>query len=564
MPARLVCPLMLLIFSAGAGAQAPVVGPFGVLHGASYQPMRLLFEGLVSTPGIAPGAIFILKGAYLGPEELVVSEAPFGLRLPDEIGGTEVHVRSIASGEVMQARIIHAWSFQVAAILPESFPLGEAELEVRYQGQAGAPQKFQVVGAYPGLFTLSASGYGRGVVQNFESPSLAPLNGLTRPAHPGQYLILWATGLGDAAPEEVEVRVGGRVIPVAYAGPAPGLDGVDQINVRLPDDLESRGCYVNLGVFARGVSSGQAFIAVSPSGGPCEHPWGLSPERLAEIEAGARASYIRLDLSNGASSVEGPQPPFSGGGSAAMGQSLSFNEDALGSYAQGSGFAAYLIPAARLSCTGGNRVGSIIFGDFSEPIPSPPEPPDPPVRAAGSGEPWRFSGPGGKTFEMESNTWPAAGYLGPATFEEGFLEPGEWRVQIPAGTELGPLETAVRMPALPEVEGPDTIRPNEAFDVTWQPQPVEPGLRAVVSVSFWIDVPGQPGARRTIGLACPAALSLGKVTVTLGDLQNPLEGVEAGEITFRLISEAALTDYPGVDRVEAVATAYRSWSVPVE
>jgi len=124
------------------GQQAPVIGPFGVLHGASLQPVAF-FGPPDARTGIAPGSIFILKGAYLGPDEIVVGTAPFGLRLPDAPGGTEVHVRSLETGEVVQASIVHAWAFQVAALLPEDFPMGEAEAQVWYEGRAGEPSKFR-------------------------------------------------------------------------------------------------------------------------------------------------------------------------------------------------------------------------------------------------------------------------------------------------------------------------------------------------------------------------------------------------------------------------------------
>ena len=43
---------------------------------------------------------------------------------------------------------------------------------------------------------MSQTGGGPGVIQNYELPTSQPLNSLTQPAAPGQYLILWGTGLG--------------------------------------------------------------------------------------------------------------------------------------------------------------------------------------------------------------------------------------------------------------------------------------------------------------------------------------------------------------------------------
>ncbi|MCB1018588.1 MAG: hypothetical protein KDC27_01610, partial [Acidobacteria bacterium] len=188
--------LVFLPFLCFAQTPRPVIGPFGVMHGASLQTYSLRWFD--SPAGIAPGSIFLLKGAYLGPDDLAQGVAPYGLRLPDIPGGTEVHVRSLVTGEVHQARIVHAWSFQVAAILPEDFPLGAAEAQVWHGGQASDPAEFPVVRSWPGLFTRSQDGSGAGIIQNWESPADLPLNGLTHSAKPGQYIILWGTGLGEA------------------------------------------------------------------------------------------------------------------------------------------------------------------------------------------------------------------------------------------------------------------------------------------------------------------------------------------------------------------------------
>src|SRR5690606_13013822 len=116
---------------------------------------------------------------------------------------------------------------------------------------------------------------------------------------------------------------------VAYAGPAPGMPGVDQINVRLPDNIVARGCYLGLGVVAGGVSSGAVSFALSDDCSPCQHPWGLSADRMAEIEAGARATYVKLDLSDGISNAM-ESVVFPGSvGSSAFGQAATFNEAGL-------------------------------------------------------------------------------------------------------------------------------------------------------------------------------------------------------------------------------------------
>jgi uncharacterized protein (TIGR03437 family) len=55
------------------------------------------------------------------------------------------------------------------------------------------------------------------------------------------YLILYGTGIRGAALSQVSVQIAGKTIAPAYAGPAPGYPGEDQVNVQLPYSLEGSG-----------------------------------------------------------------------------------------------------------------------------------------------------------------------------------------------------------------------------------------------------------------------------------------------------------------------------------
>ena len=74
------------------------------------------------------------------------------------------------------------------------------------------------------------------------------------PVRRGDVLVIYLTGLGATAPAVIEgeaapssplavaverpsVTLGGRSLPVEYAGLTPGLAGVYQINVRVTDDV---------------------------------------------------------------------------------------------------------------------------------------------------------------------------------------------------------------------------------------------------------------------------------------------------------------------------------------
>jgi len=90
--------------------------------------------------------------------------------------------------------------------------------------------------AAPALFTANGSGTGAAAAFNED----AVLNTAAAPARRGALIVLYATGHGALRPNgapalPVEVRIGGEVCEVLYAGLVPGLPaGVLQLNVRVP------------------------------------------------------------------------------------------------------------------------------------------------------------------------------------------------------------------------------------------------------------------------------------------------------------------------------------------
>src|SRR5262249_24306476 len=135
-----------------------------------------------------------------------------------------------------------------------------------------------------GVFSISGGGAGPAAAQNDE-PGLRPsLSQLTNPALPGHYVTLWATGLGTLTTLDVSVSVSGTTVPVSFAGPAPGIAAVNQINFQLPQNAAT-GCYTPVSVTASNNVSNTVSIATS-KGGPCDHPLGLSIEQMKALDSG--------------------------------------------------------------------------------------------------------------------------------------------------------------------------------------------------------------------------------------------------------------------------------------
>lgn len=553
--------LLLALASIAALAQAPpgagpVIGEPGIRHGATFEILAAPpFSG--APQGVAPGAIFLVQGERLGPADLVAGQAPFGLRLPDEPGGTEVHVRSIGSGKVAQAAIVYAVSYQVAAILPRGFPLGDAEVTVWSGGQVSEPVTVPVVFSFPGLFTVSRDGHGRAIVQNVEADGELTLNSLVHSARPGQYVTLWTTGLGNARAEDVRVYFGDDFYPAAFAGPAPGLEGVDQINVRIPEDVPVRGCYVRLVVAGDGLGSGPASIAIADEGGACDHPWGLSAERLAEIEAGDPARLLTLSLWKHDSATD------DSGASGAGGYAYAFDVAQLEIQSRDSA-----IPLES-PCVWRQRVlyTREAFPDLPPDLPPIMPPPilDIPSEETPAGYPWTLTGPGGRLLMLGSQaTARSLGAVGAEPQEAGFMSRGDWTVHIPGGAEVGPLSFDVEMPAIPEVSVPSTIRRGEDFELAWSNEEASPEEAITVRLEFRQPRPAEAGVFDDAYFACSAETGAAGISIPLSRVGDPLDRTLEGNLTITVSRPQLPAHSQAVDRVEASTVVSRSWTPPLE
>src|ERR1700730_5926030 len=125
-----------------------------------------------------------------------------GFPLPTAMGGTSVRITT--GSTAVNAVLLYVSARQIGAILPSQTPLGNAMMTVSYNGQSSAPEPIIVARRKFGIFTLSQSGNGPAIVQNFNSSEDQPLNTLLRPAHPGQTVTLWGTGLGPVGGDETK------------------------------------------------------------------------------------------------------------------------------------------------------------------------------------------------------------------------------------------------------------------------------------------------------------------------------------------------------------------------
>lgn len=242
-----------------------------VVYGLTVQK-KLIADVLNSASGmggaVAPGELVVVYGSGLGPPELAGAVLNSAGKLSKNIAGTSVLFNGLA------APLVYVRADQVAAIVPNAVA-GQTNVTVqaRFQNDSTAVVSLPVARTMPGLFTLDQSGHGQGAILNQDGT----INSRDNPAPHGSIVVLFGTGQGltdpdfpedeladDPLPEPLDpvtVTVAGKQAEILYAGAAPGLAGVMQINIRLPRGIDpSNSVPVNVKI---GTNSSQPGVTLS-------------------------------------------------------------------------------------------------------------------------------------------------------------------------------------------------------------------------------------------------------------------------------------------------------------
>lgn len=216
---------------------------------------------------VSPGELVSIYGVALGPTQAVsASSTP----VPTTLGGTTVTFDGVA------APILYSSSLQLNVQAPFALQPGTlTTLQVRTSAGTSQSVQLEVVPALAGLYTTQSNGRGqiRAINQN------GSINSISNPAPRGSFIALYATGLGDVSPdvntgaaaptsplarvdEDMAVLIGGISTNVAYAGLAPGLVGVYQVNAQIPTGVVPGARSVILLPEDGVPSQGRAFIYV--------------------------------------------------------------------------------------------------------------------------------------------------------------------------------------------------------------------------------------------------------------------------------------------------------------
>lgn len=250
------------------------INPTGIVNAASFAPF---------TAGVSDGEFLTAYGTNLAPSSCgpcIVSTADFDVNkaYPTTFQGVQVLING-----VVNAPIYFVAPGQIAFILPADTPKPIASIQVINNGVASNVVQELVNETTPGVYS-APEGVGYARVVDVTSGQI--LNAST-PAQPGDALEVYTTGLGTAYPpvadgaapptsplsntvNTITAYVGGASATVGFAGLAPTLAGLYQINVTVPTGLAS-GVYT-LDIGGPDSYNSEALIAVGTAAAADRQP----------------------------------------------------------------------------------------------------------------------------------------------------------------------------------------------------------------------------------------------------------------------------------------------------
>jgi uncharacterized protein (TIGR03437 family) len=270
--------LVVGLHAASFSGSGVYLNPIGVSNAASYQPI---------TASLAPGELIVMTGTglYSGSG---VNVAPSGA-FPTTLGGVSVSIDSTP------CPIYYVSAKQIAVVVPyalASNSSGLADIQVTNSGVKSNTVQMYLTDAAPGSFSQNASGIGLAAALHATTGQLLTT---ANPAKPGEYISLFLTGLGTVTPSvndgalgpvsplsNADVNTGGNLTvlfndytngsfqnqgTIQFAGLAPGLAGLYQINVQVPTGVLGSGDQVYVEFITDFADNNQIQIPVGSSSG---------------------------------------------------------------------------------------------------------------------------------------------------------------------------------------------------------------------------------------------------------------------------------------------------------
>lgn len=221
------------------------LNPIGVVNAASFQPI---------TASLAPGELITLYGTGLSSTSKTMQG---GQTFPTTLGGVSVSI------DGLPCPIYYVTPTQLSVLVPyevASNQTGLANIQVTNNGAPSNVVQMYLTDSAPGSFSQTDNGIGYAAALHAATGALITS---ANPAQPGEYISLFLTGLGVVTPPVPDGALGpsnplsvsdlygagnlsvyfndygpngtvGNFGYIEYAGLAPGLAGLYQINVQVP------------------------------------------------------------------------------------------------------------------------------------------------------------------------------------------------------------------------------------------------------------------------------------------------------------------------------------------
>lgn len=519
---------VLLLFSTVLVAAPSITG---VYNAGSYAPAGL------PNSGIAQGSIFIVKGSGLGPDLInQVTSYP----LPTTQGLSGVTITATVGGVTETCIMIYVYdSIQLAAILPSATPTGAGTLTVNYSGSSGSIA-ITVLAANFGAFTLNEGGTGPAVVTDTNYNPITMIN----PAHSGETLVLWGTGLGPVTGNEtepppvtdlgsgVQVFIEGQAAQVTYGGRSSS-PGLDQINFMVPAGI-SGGCKTSIAVLVKGVTGNVTSTSIAPQG----------QATCADNFGALTAANLQKAISSGSLGIGFVEVSRVAGG-----------DDTLV-----GGFGSFTLNNLIRSFGGsiGPSAGSCLSYESSSEVLEPPtDPIQSTLLATGT---LTLTGPNGNKTIAASATGSYLDTL--AIAPSTYIEPGNYTVSNGSGgANVGPFNWSLALPAyVTPTNIPTVVNRSQSLTLNWS------GGAAynLVTVFGYSGVPVALPTSSFVQFVCTANASAGTFTIT-PEILNLLptdgygttteQGVEL-QIAGVALAATSVSGSPGLD--SAVFSVYVS------
>jgi len=271
--------LVVGLHAASFSGKGVYLNPIGVINAASFQPI---------TASIAPGELIVLFGTGLASTTLTTQG---GNAFPTILGGVSVSIDGLT------CPIYYVSPTQLSVIVPygvASNMTGLANIQVTSNGVQSNVVQMYLTDAAPGAFSQGANGIGfAAAVHAATGAEITTAN----PAQPGEYISLFLTGLGPVLPTVSDGLIGPsnplsiadvyssgafgvffndygpdgsteNLGTIEFAGLAPGLAGLYQVNVQVPTVGLASGdnVYVELVTDAADINQIQIPYGTSSSG----------------------------------------------------------------------------------------------------------------------------------------------------------------------------------------------------------------------------------------------------------------------------------------------------------